>query len=566
MSKIRVTMAAAASAMAAVLCCTLAVSAAPAMAALPVDPTGGTATGQFDPPTAISPADVLSVTGAAGGTQTVVFAAQDSSLVTVGAVLDVAPGSADPHGLLVTVVSVTSNGTTVTAVTSPAGINKALPPGTYTKDLTVPAPPGATPSSSGVSTGPIPWSIPISKVVQCSGTVTANISGSLTINPSATVQLDVDGQGLHSASLSLSMTEDAALKASVSAAANCTANVSVIKDMPLPGIPIGPIYIEPTFSVTVDALLNATASASISGTEHFDGTVGVSYDQTAGLQSLNQAHSNVHMDKPQLSGTAKLEGGVTASLALMIEGVAGPRVDARGYLGVSADSNAIPWWTLYGGIKVSGGIQVLIFNVGSLTIWAQQWPLLSALGLVGSALPTALPGSAYSQTVKAVGGVGPYLYNVSSGSLPAGLSMSANGVISGVPTPSTSTQTGSFVVTATDSTGSSTSATYSITVPGFGIAGTASLPAASIGSAYSTTLLAIGAVGTPTWRISSGSLPSGLSLASNGVISGTPATNATAGSFAVTLSDSTGRTVTKAFTLAVTRVTLPTCGLKGCPI
>jgi large repetitive protein len=102
-------------------------------------------------------------------------------------------------------------------------------------------------------------------------------------------------------------------------------------------------------------------------------------------------------------------------------------------------------------------------------------------------------------------------------------------------------------------------------VPGFGIAG-ASLPAAAIGSAYSTTLLAIGAVGTPSWHISSGSLPTGLNLASNGVISGTPAANATSGSFGVTLSDSTGRTVTKAFTLAVTRVTLPTCGLKGCPV
>ena len=53
-------------------------------------------------------------------------------------------------------------------------------------------------------------------------------------------------------------------------------------------------------------------------------------------------------------------------------------------------------------------------------------------------------------------------YSIISGSLPAGLSMDANGLISGTPT---TTQSTSFTVLATDSTGNSSSRTFTIDVP-----------------------------------------------------------------------------------------------------
>ena len=49
-------------------------------------------------------------------------------------------------------------------------------------------------------------------------------------------------------------------------------------------------------------------------------------------------------------------------------------------------------------------------------------------------LPTAQVGQAYSQTLAAVGGTGTYTWTVYSGSLPAGLSLSSGGVLSGTPT------------------------------------------------------------------------------------------------------------------------------------
>ncbi len=523
----------------------------------------------FQAPISVPAKDVVSVQGPANGSRTVVLTAAERSAVKAGSVLVVAPGARTPHGLLVKVVSVTAAGSGVSAVTVPAAIGDALPPGAYQKSIAV-APPSSARSTQlarpALSTGPIPWSVGISKGVQCNGTVTAQISGSLQIAPSADVDIDVDAGGIHSASLSLSMTEDAALQASVAAAANCTAkNIPIVPTVYLPGFYIGPVYIEPTFTVTLDALLNTTGSVTVSGAQHFRGNVAVSYDPTAGLQGTRSASNTFDFAKPQLAGSATLEGGITASMALLIEGLAGPRVDVRGYIGINADSNTTPWWRLYGGITVSGGIQALVFNLGSVTIWSQQWTLLQALGLAGGVLPTAAPAIPYSNTLHATGGAGADSYAVTSGALPAGLTLSRNGVIAGTPQIPSSTQTSSFVVTATDSTGTTTSATYSITVPALSIGGLATLPSAVVGAEYAYRMMSAGVVGTPSWRLSAGSLPAGLTLDSTGLISGTP-TTAAGSTFSITLSDSTGRTATRAFSLATTRIAPPVCGLKGCTI
>jgi hypothetical protein len=76
-----------------------------------------------------------------------------------------------------------------------------------------------------------------------------------------------------------------------------------------------------------------------------------------------------------------------------------------------------------------------------------------------------------------------------------------------------------------------------------------SLPSASMGSAYSAKLSATGGNGTYTWSVSSGSLPSGISLSSNGSLSGTPTA---AGNSSVTIGVSDGQlSTTKVFNIVV---------------
>jgi len=61
-------------------------------------------------------------------------------------------------------------------------------------------------------------------------------------------------------------------------------------------------------------------------------------------------------------------------------------------------------------------------------------PVISSPSITTTSLANGTVGTAYSQTLAATGGVAPYTWEITSGTLPAGLSFSANGVISGTPT------------------------------------------------------------------------------------------------------------------------------------
>lgn len=96
---------------------------------------------------------------------------------------------------------------------------------------------------------------------------------------------------------------------------------------------------------------------------------------------------------------------------------------------------------------------------------------------------------AYSLTITASGGIASYTYAVTSGSLPAGLSLSSGGVLSGTPT---ATGTSSFTITATDSHSYTGSQAYSLTInfppcAGYSYAGYCWYAAASFGVSCDTT-------------------------------------------------------------------------------
>lgn len=173
------------------------------------------------------------------------------------------------------------------------------------------------------------------------------------------------------------------------------------------------------------------------------------------------------------------------------------------------------------------------------------------LAIGPASLPNATNGTAYSQTVVATGGSGTgYVYTLDSGTLPTGLSMSAGGVISGTPTAA---GTYTFTVRAVDSAGNFQTKSYTITVdPGAVLnLGPASLPRATNGTAYSQTVVATGGTGTGyVYTVTTGSLPTGLSMSAAGVITGTP-TAAGTYTFTVRAVDSAGNFQTRTYTLTV---------------
>lgn len=161
------------------------------------------------------------------------------------------------------------------------------------------------------------------------------------------------------------------------------------------------------------------------------------------------------------------------------------------------------------------------------------------LQVTTQSLPQGVINAPYSTTtLSATGGVTPYAWNVASGNLPPGLSLSRAGVVSGTPTAAGGY---GFTVAVADSEQppSVANAGFSISInPALQIT-TTSLPNGSPNVSYSATLAATGGLAPYySWTITQGALPNGLTLnATSGVISGTP-TGAGTSSFTVQVSDS----------------------------
>lgn len=140
----------------------------------------------------------------------------------------------------------------------------------------------------------------------------------------------------------------------------------------------------------------------------------------------------------------------------------------------------------------------------------------SALQIITSTLPAATVNLSYSTSLAATGGSPPYTWSTQS-ALPAGVALASNGILSGVPT-----QSGSFPlqVIVRDTLNRQVSANLTLIV-GAPLQITPSLPNGNLNVPYSATLQATGGTQPYTWQLSN-SAPPGLTVASNGVVSGTP--------------------------------------------
>jgi hypothetical protein len=138
-------------------------------------------------------------------------------------------------------------------------------------------------------------------------------------------------------------------------------------------------------------------------------------------------------------------------------------------------------------------------------------------------LPDAMVTTPYSGQLTATGGSGSYSWNLSSGSLPAGLTLnSATGLISGT---TRSAGTSLFTVTVSDPANSAVTATLNYTLRSnvITIVTTSPLPVATGGAPFSQTFIATGGTTPYTWSILSGLIPKGLVLnQANGTLSGVP--------------------------------------------
>ena len=280
----------------------------------------------------------------------------------------------------------------------------------------------------------------------------------------------------------------------------------------------------------------------------------------ADLEAINPKPSSYYGANPQNyiilpaiisvagSATLTINGTIGGTLNVykwykdnaLIVGATSATFTKTGFVGADAGVYRCEVTSTFVGVGTTTGITISSNNV---TV-----SLCPTIMFNNTTTTNGVVGAAYMLDASATVASGTLIYSVLP-ILPAGLSLSTTGTISGTPTLSALSNT--YIVTATQGTCSATQGyTFAINCPVIVIS-PATFVSGTLGTSYSQTLTQIGLTGTPTWFVSLGTLPTGLSIAiATGVISGIP-TIVGAFSFTISVINGTGCIQTKVYSIVV---------------
>ncbi|HEU4587995.1 MAG TPA: Ig-like domain-containing protein [Gemmatimonadales bacterium] len=150
----------------------------------------------------------------------------------------------------------------------------------------------------------------------------------------------------------------------------------------------------------------------------------------------------------------------------------------------------------------------------------------AAPAITTTSVPEGEVGVGYSATLAAVGGDAQFTWDLDPGSpsLPAGLRLEANGVISGTPSAPADV---TVRVQVTDGHSNTATQTLHFAIHAAVAISTTTLPGGRAGESYNEALAATNGKAPYKWTRVSGTLPPGLTLADSGQISGIPLTPGT---------------------------------------
>jgi len=201
---------------------------------------------------------------------------------------------------------------------------------------------------------------------------------------------------------------------------------------------------------------------------------------TAAQASGNNAGNGVAVNVTPASST--LPGGGTQQLTATVTGTA---------------QSGVTWSATAGSVNSSGlytAPRVSTTTNATITATSTADPSKSAsasvtvnpasqgqsLQITTASLPQAQQGENYSAAFSATGGTQPYSWSLTAGTLPSGITLSAEGDLTGTPT---ATGTSNFSVKVTDGKGNTARGNFSVTVvAGSGYDGPAQLPIATVAS------------------------------------------------------------------------------------
>jgi len=247
-----------------------------------------------------------------------------------------------------------------------------------------------------------------------------------------------------------------------------------------------------------------------------------------GVSVICQANNTATVGVPFNSGPMTVTGGTAPYTFSIGSGALPPGLTLNTTNGAVSGTPTAPGSFT---VKVTDALG----NVGSACVITVIPAPLTVICEANSTAEVGIPYNSGPMTVS--GGVAPYAFSISSGSLPPGLTLNpTNGAITGTPTA-----TGTFTVQVTDAAGHVGQGCVITVNPGPSIVACQTNGTATVGVPYNSGPVTVSG-GIPPYKFSIvGTLPAGLTLnTTTGAVSGTPTAT---GSFSVTATDSAGVTV-----------------------
>jgi len=308
-----------------------------------------------------------------------------------GDVLAVGITPSTPNGLLRKVVSVSQSGSQIVATTAQATLADAFPQLDFKSNTVLDAqtlkPAGALPrgvtlrrawrnvvvprqAGSSVTctsdTAVLVEMLNATILEDSNGSITT--SGELDICPSLEFDLNysVFPPSLNSLTATATITGDLHVNVQGEYQASFDKQVTLItlESDPIPVDVFGvPLVLTPSIAIFVGASGEANGSFSMGATQTASFTGGMSYlnSQVSPVEIWSKSFSQ---DPTSLDATlsGKIYAGTT--FALSIDDILSPQLSPDAYLQLDVSPLADPWWTLSGGMELSGSVDVSIIGLG----------------------------------------------------------------------------------------------------------------------------------------------------------------------------------------------------------
>ncbi len=389
-------------------------------------------------------------------------------------------------------------------------------------------------------------------------TATASGPGGITSSLSFVVDQPDDGQPQFSPPTTITVLGGSTFNIPVTATGGPIPTLTEQQTLSSEGGLPSSVYSSLTWNTTVNGTGTLSGTAPSANGSYSVATI----TATNGVgSSVSQVYTLVVGIPPAITSAAQVSEtpGSTFTFTVTATGSPIPAISASGLpAGVTFTDNDNQTATLSGTAPTTlGSYPITISASNNLGTATQAFTLIvsSPPTITTASLATADAGqTGYSQSLAATGGTTPYTWSISSGVLPSGLTIGGStGIISGNVSSTAVTQT--FTVEVTDAGGLTGTKSFTLTVNAAPTITTGSLPAATKTGNYSQSLAATGGTTPYTWSISSGGLPSGLTIGgSTGTISGTVSSTAVTETFTVQVSGANGASSTKSFTITVNAV------------